>query len=183
MYLVIIPPNEVRPSWHWAVLGASGLAVILLIIFEIYDHITSSPRTYKSEKTINRYMCRWVSSGGRVVIFSRDMSWAGGQMMRDMLFGKAKRNELTIFLEKEIALTDELKSMGARIITYGKLGHVPKSRFTIVDFDKEGARVAVGVYDHGKHVIQEFQNGTHPFFAVAEDMVKFLLKADMDGIS
>ncbi len=104
-------------------------------------------------------------------------------MVQDVLSEKAKRNELTICLEKEIPLTEDLKSKGAKIITYNKLGHTPRSRFTIVDFEKEGARVAVGVHEHGKQVIQEFRSGEHPFFAVSEDMVKFLLKANANGIS
>jgi hypothetical protein len=67
-----------------------------------------------------------------------------------------------------------LKQRGARIHTYQRLRHVPRSRFTIVDYGLEGARVAVGAKLGGRHVIQEFQSGSHPFFAVAEDLVKFL---------
>ena len=94
---------------------------------------------------------------------------------------KATRRELTVFLEHSIPLTDELRERGATIITYQSLGHIPRARFTIVDYGREGARVAVGVHEHGRHVIQEYQNGFHPFFAVAEDLVRFLIAAEPDA--
>lgn len=109
------------------------------------------------------------------MIFSRDMSWTDEKAIRQVLMEKAGRNELTVFLEHPIPLTDELRRQGAQIVTYGALGHVPRSRFTIVDFGREGARVAVGVKVGNDHVIQEFRSGDHPFFAVAEDLVKLLL--------
>jgi len=183
MYFTFFPIGVGRPGWHWALITAIALITLAIIVFEIRDHYNAAPKAYKSEKKINEYMCRWVAAGGRVVIFSRDMSWARGKMVQNVLSDKAKRNELTICLEKDIPLTDDLKSKGANIITYGRLGHIPKSRFTIVDFEKEGARVAVGIHEIGKQVIQEFRSGAHPFFAVSEDMVKFLLKAGQNGVS
>jgi hypothetical protein len=122
-------------------------------------------------------MCRWVSSGGRVVIFSRDMSWANEDQVRRILLEKAESGELTVFLEHAIPLTDELRERGATIVTYQSLGHIPRARFTIVGYGREGARVAVGVHENGYHVIQEYRNGFHPFFAVAEDLVRFLIAA------
>src|SRR5262245_396895 len=74
-----------------------------------------------------------------------------------------------------IPITNDLQRQGASIVTYEDLNHVPRSRFTIVDFGREGARVAVGVRSGSDHIIQEFRSGFHPFFAVAEDLVKFLL--------
>ena len=182
LYFTVLPIGTAVPSWHWVLLGATSVLFIWLIAHEISDHVARSPKTFKSQDKINRYMCRWVSSGGRVAIFSRDMSWANEDGVKRILSGKAKKNELTICLEKDTSLTDELKSQGATIVTYGNLNHVPKARFTIVDFDKEGARVAVGVYLDGKHTIQEFRSGDHPFFAVAEDLVKLLLKAQARGV-
>jgi hypothetical protein len=183
LYFTIIPIDQPRPNWHWMVLGASAIASLFLTAYEIRDHIKATPKTFRSQKKINRYMCRWVSSGGRVAIFSRDMSWANEEAVKSILLTKAANNELTVCLEKEIPLTNELKEKGARIVTYGGLGHVPRSRFTIVDFDKEGARVAVGAHLDGRHAIEEFRSGDHPFFAVAEDLVKLLLKAHERGVS
>lgn len=104
------------------------------------------------------------------------MSWAQETKTREILTDKAKRSELVLCVEHEMALATELKAAGATLITYGALNHIPRSRFTIVDFGKEGARVAVGAHVAGTHMIQEFQSGHHPFFALAEDLANILMK-------
>lgn len=175
LYFALQPLSTDRPWWHWLLIAFAIIACFLLTLREIAAHLRSAPKTYRSPRKINSYMHKWVSSGGRVVIFSRDMSWAHDEAIRQVLLEKAGRNELTICLEHPIGLTDELRGQGAQIVTYGALGHVPRSRFTIVDFGREGARVAVGVKVGNDHVIQEFRSGDHPFFAVAEDLVKLLL--------
>jgi hypothetical protein len=174
LYLTLVPLDHPRPHWHWILLGASVLAAIGLILKDFLEYRRFAPKTYTSQKKIDSYMCKWVSSGGRVAIFSRDMSWARVDPIRAILRKKAERSELIVCLEHAIELTDELQSLGAQIITYQDLNHIPRSRFTIVDYGREGARVAVGVHENKGHVIQEFRSGHHPFFAVAEDLVKFL---------
>jgi hypothetical protein len=175
LYFTLQPLGGERPWWHWLLISLSIGAAVFVAAREITAHLFDGPRTYRSTAKINSYMRRWVASGGRVVIFSRDMSWAHEPATRSLLREKAHQNELTVCLEHSIALTDELQREGATIITYGSLSHVPRSRFTIVDFGREGARVAVGVREGNVHVIQEFRSGEHPFFAVAEDLVKFLM--------
>lgn len=169
--------SSMHPAYLWVLIVViifnAGVA-----IFEVFDFFKTRPKKYKSKDKINLYMCKWISSGGRVAIFSRDMSWADGEKVRDILKDKAIKNELTICVEKNIQLTDELRKNGAKIVTYDHLSHIPRSRFTIVDFDREGARVAVGLHEDGKHSIHEFRSGHHPIFAVAEDMVKFLAAAN-----
>jgi hypothetical protein len=141
---------------------------------EFLEYRRFAPKAYKSQKKINSYMCKWVSGGGRVAIFSRDMNWGRDDPIRGILRAKAERNELIICLERSIDLTEELEGLGAQILTYQDLNHIPRSRFTIVDYGREGARVAVGVHENKGHVIQEFRSGHHPFYAVAEDLIKFL---------
>lgn len=175
LYFTLQPPSGERPLWHWLVIALSIGAAMFVAFREITAHLSAGPRTYRSTAKINSYMRKWVASAGRVVIFSRDMSWAHEPATRSLLREKAQRNELTVCLEHPISLTDELQREGAAIIAYGYLAHVPRSRFTIVDFGREGARVAVGVKDGNAHVIQEFKSGSHPFFAVAEDLVEFLI--------
>ena len=65
----------------------------------------AGPKTYRSTAKINSYMRKWVASAGRVVIFSRDMSWAHEPATRNLLREKAQRNELTVCLEHPISLT------------------------------------------------------------------------------
>ena len=174
LYFSLYPLGAVRPWWHWVLVAVTAVITVLLIVRDITDYYKSRPKIFHSKSDVSNYMRNWISSAGRVVIFSRDMSWAGEQATVDVLFSKARQNELTVCVEHDMHLTRELEKAGARVITYGALNHVPRSRFTIVDYEKDGARVAVGASVKGQHVVQEFQSGEHPFFAVAEDLVKIL---------
>lgn len=163
LYFTLQPTEGKWLWWQWGLIALPIIAAIYVALRETVIHVFRGPRKYHSTAKINSYMRKWVASGGRVVIFSRDMSWADEPVTRHLLREKAQRNELTVCLEHSIPLTDELQREGATIITYGELVHVPRSRFTIVDFDRDGARVAVGVKVGNVHLIQEFR--THPFFA------------------
>lgn len=174
LYFSLYPLGSNRPSWHWALVVTPAVITLFLAVREITDYYKSRPKIFRSKNEINNYMQNWITSAGRVVIFSRDMSWAQEQSTVDILLSKARQNELTVCIEHDIPLTNDLRRAGAKIIKYGALNHVPKSRFTIVDYEREGARVAVGASIMGHHVIEEFQSGQHPFFAVAEDLVKIL---------
>src|SRR5206468_672153 len=47
---------------------------------------------------IKRYMLNWIEHGGRVAIWTRDMSWAQNPETRRLLTEKARRNELILCL-------------------------------------------------------------------------------------
>jgi hypothetical protein len=175
LYLTAFPFDQPRPTWH-IVLILAGLSVSLYLSYhDIREYLRSTPKQFQSPQQINAYMRSWLQSGGRAVIFTRDMSWAHDEEVREILLQKAARNELTICVEHPIPLANELANAGATVVSYAALGHVPRSRFTIIDFEREGARVAVGGKVHGTHVIQEFQSGQHPIFAIADDLAKILI--------
>jgi hypothetical protein len=113
-----------------------------------------------------------------VVIFSRDMSWTTEPRIRDLLFQKARAHELTLCVQRHIPISNELRDHGARVVTYSELGYVPKSRFTIIDYERDGARVAIGQRIAGRHIIEEFDSRSHPLFSVAEDLIKLLCAYD-----
>lgn len=181
-YLSIFPISErlplgERPWWHYAIAVIYTIATIYVFYCEVAEYIDMRTREFTSVKKINEYMKSWISKGSRVAIFSRDLSWAQQDEpeIQKILLRKARQKELYVFVENETEFTDTLKSAGAEIRIYGPLQHVPRSRFTIIDFEQAGARVAIGQKRNNKHVIQEFQEGSHPCFSVAEDLVKVLM--------
>ena len=120
-------------------------------------------------------MENWLSSGGRTAILSRDLSWANANTTTDILSRKAADGELTLFVSSINEQCERLADSGATVIEYGELDFTPRSRFTIIDFGKTGARVAIGSKEKGRHKISEYQEGMHPSFALAEDCIKLLL--------
>ncbi|OEH85561.1 hypothetical protein BHU72_15070 [Desulfuribacillus stibiiarsenatis] len=153
---------------------------IIFFLINIYLEYKDSPKIYRKEKDINEYMYSWISRGGRVAIFTRDMTWAKQENIKALLFNKAANNELAIYLPevtpKISSFLDELESLGAELYQYPELDLVPESRFTIINKDRNDARVAVGRTVNGKHVIEEYDMGGHPVFFLANDITKAIYK-------
>lgn len=174
LYFYVFPIELAKPVWHWVVLCFAILVAIFNVYSDIKLHIRERPKRCKSTRSINAYMEKWIRSGSQVVVFSRDLSWSSDPKIKSLLMQKSSAREITIYLEH---MTDDAKLLldaGANIMLYRESGHVPRSRFTIVDYGLEGARVAIGLKVEGVHTIHEFQSGRDPMFAVAEDMIRFL---------
>ncbi len=60
----------------------------------------------------------WINHGGRVAIWTRDMSWAQDIDTRNLLKGKATRNELILCLPAKNELATELATLGAEVCDY-----------------------------------------------------------------
>ncbi|WP_156360297.1 hypothetical protein [Sphingomonas sp. Leaf226] len=170
LYLTVKPLSEPRPGSHWFFLGCGLVLAIYLLFKEVKDQLSVKTKIFDTEIGIKNYMCKWISSPGRTLVFSRDLSWGSEPGTKSTLLNKSKRSELTIFIEKETALSAELSKAGATIQLYGPTGFIPESRFTIVGAGKQGARVAVGLLENGKHVVYQFESGKHPVFALAKDL-------------
>ena len=161
LYFTITPWSGEKSVGHWIVLGIAAVTSVLHLCQTGFEHFKERPKSFRKPKDIQNYMVQWLSSGGRSVIFSRDLSWAQNGEEAVLLQDKARRNELTICVEASSSYAKKLKELGARVVVYGCNGFVPKSRFTIVDFGRIGARVAIAVKDGETHNIQEFKSD-HP---------------------
>jgi hypothetical protein len=172
LLVAFLPSPKDLPPWVVALLVVAIGAFIGLLVLEFADH--RGRRVYGKDDTpgIRRYMHRWIEHGGRVAIWTRDMSWAQNPETRKLLMEKARRNELILCLPEPNALAMELSQAGAEVCAYGaRLLEAPASRFTIVFFGRDGSRVAVGRAEGDTHVIDEFSAGDHPAFHLAADLV------------
>src|SRR5205823_10985686 len=75
-----------HPSWLAPVLlTLSLLLVVAALGLEIAAYVKSRAHAFRSDSRFNRFMLDWIGQGGRVVIFTRDMSWAHGEVYRSVL--------------------------------------------------------------------------------------------------
>ncbi|OPA84689.1 hypothetical protein BFW87_28580 [Pseudomonas fluorescens] len=160
-----------------AILG--GAAVVLSVLFAALVWLETKglggKRVYNLEdaKGISSYMLHWIGHGGRVAIWSRDLSWASHEKSSECLFEKAKRKELILCLPAHTEMSEKLQSAGATVYIVGEdLLAEPNSRFTIAYYKRDGSKVAVGRTKGDKHVIEEFSSGEHPAYFLAYDLVK-----------
>ncbi len=172
LLIAFAPSPKALPSWAVALLVVAIIAFIVLVVLEFTDRRAHRVYSKRDMQGIRRYMHSWIEHGGRVAIWTRDMSWAQNPETRQLLTEKAKRNELILCLPETNAFAQELSDAGAEVCSYG--GHLleaPASRFTIVFFGRDGSRVAVGRAEGDTHVIDEFSVGDHPAFHLAADLV------------
>jgi hypothetical protein len=166
-------PSPKDLSW-WAIflLAFASFCLFLFLALEILTYQRRRVFDKGDKEGIKKYMHSWIQHGGRVAVWTRDMSWARNAETRGLLREKSADGELILCMPEEDDFAKELAAEGAEICAYGK-NHLesPASRFTISCFGRDGARVAVGRAEGEAHVIDEFNSGGHPAFYLAEDLV------------
>lgn len=134
--------------------------------------------TTKGRKKIAEYICDQLQSSGSVSVFSKDLTWVvEHRPAEDVLAEKAKKGELTLYVEDETALTKRLRIAGAKLHYYGgqkKKGFSPKSRFTILDATTGGTRIIVGSPSDGKHYIRKYDKSDFEVVDLASDFISLL---------
>ena len=172
LLIEFLPPPRELPWWVIALLVVASVAFIAVIVLEVKERRRRHVFARNDTRGIRSYMHAWVEHGGRVAIWTRDMSWAQNPQTRKILTEKARRKELILCLPELNQLATELANAGAEVCAYGaKLMELPVSRFTIAFFGRDGSRVAVGHADGDLHVIDEFEAGAHPAFYLAADVI------------
>lgn len=144
-----------------------------LIFFEFYTAEGKRVFEQSDADSIRNYMLHWIAYGGRVAIWTRDMSWAKDSKSRSLLLDKAKNDELIICLPVHTPFSEELEQAGAKIYVYGtELLSEPSARFTIAYYGRDGSKVAIGRARADQHIIEEFNSGSHPAFHLAHELVQ-----------
>ena len=170
------PDRSSYTNFEVAIIVVIGALFTWLTISDIRDYIKKRPHRLQSDTAIRNYLYRWISQGSRVHIFSRDVSWIQDEEMKDMLENKASMNELNITVLEHIPVLDSLVQAGATVNYYSDLSYIPQSRFTIANWGRSDARVAVGHREGGVHIVEEFSAGEHPVFYVANDLVEMIMR-------
>ena len=164
----------------WEVVGWVSAVVLLglFVFIRIRDYLRSTPRAYRSPEKIRGFMKNWINRGGRVAIFSRDMSWVDEDEIHDLLRTKARRHDLILCLPREIALSTELRGLGAEVHLYPELDFTPSSRFTMINIGRQDSEVAIGRSINGVHTIQQARLGHDPLYAVTADLIAVVTRLE-----
>src|SRR4051812_48363730 len=101
VFLTVWPSDKPLSATQGAILTTIVFVFLLAAFADFREHLKRRPHRYKEDREINKYMFEWIARGGRVVIFTRDHTWANDQQMRDLLVAKARRSELALCLPVE----------------------------------------------------------------------------------
>ena len=159
--------------WVFVLIAAFLSLMVLTTIIVLKSETTIRVYPADDEMSIRNYLLHWIKNGGRVAIWTRDMSWADDDDMKEMLRLKAQSQELIICLPNETDTTEYLSSYGAEVIAYGAWDS-PIMSFTISNYGRAGARVAIGRRKGNFHIIQEFSAEENSAFDMAHDLVRLV---------
>ncbi|MDV6348051.1 hypothetical protein R2083_11055 [Nitrosomonas sp. Is35] len=134
--------------------------VTFFIVSDIKHELLDRKRFESNDPKIAVFLCEQLKKAGRVAIFSRDISWiTSGSEAEKLLLQKANSKELVLFVQSITSIAQKLANEGAEVRTYQKFsGYKPKSRFTVLDYEKTGSRVLIGYSSNGEHLIDEFND-------------------------
>ncbi len=153
---------------------AIGLFIVSVIVI-VVEYNKKKPKVFSSTKDIRNYMYNWINRSGRTLIFTRNLSWVNDDEMKKMLANKSSSGDLIICLPEKNTRVAEFESQGAKVYEYSGLHFTPLSRFTIINYGRADARIAIGKdIGDGKHLIEEYSSRDHPYFSIAEDLVKLV---------
>lgn len=170
--LVSLQGND---PWNAAMkfaLALSALAFLATVLIEVRTFAKVRVRARGDRAGIRRYMHTWIEHGGRVAIWTRDHSWVDEDGIRRLLRQKAEARELILCLPEMTPFAQELASLGADVVAYGRGLSVPSIRFTIAHFEQPGSAVAVGLPNSASHIIEEYSSTDHVVFHFAQDLVR-----------
>ena len=167
---------------EWVLMPVAALFFFIAIMTVIVLRAGTTTHVYRADDEIGirGYLMRWIKNGGRVAIWTRDMSWAEDAEMKEMLRSKAQSRELIICLPDETEATVNLRNHGADVIAYGAWDS-PLTSFTIANYGRAGSRVAVGRRKGNLHIIQEFSAEAHSAFDMARDLVTLVREQKLAG--
>jgi hypothetical protein len=182
LLVAFLPHSNELPWWAVTLLVSGTFFLAVSVVLELLGRRGRSVYAKNDTDGIKRYMHDWITNGGRVAIWTRDMSWAQNAETQHVLKEKARRGELILCLPEPNGLAADLAAAGAEICAYGadRL-ESPASRFTIAFFGRAGSRVAVGHANRDVHVIEEFAAGEHPAFYLLEDLITLARRENADG--
>ena len=173
-------------SWWMIVLIVTFVVLMVLAMTMVLIVVLKSDtptKVYKIEDKwrIRNYMFHWISIGGRVAIWTRDMSWVEDAEMNQLLRRKSEAKELIICLPRDNDKSNSLNKQGAEVFAYGGFSDSPGASFTIVNYDHPGSRVAVSMRRGNLHIIQEFSADDHPAFHMAQKLVGLVREQNRAG--
>lgn len=127
------------PVWIKLLITLVGIGCLICLLYSEIRADRVNKLVCHSEDEIKEAMIKIIKTQGRICIVSRDLSWVDDDVKE---YIKNKRGNILIFAEKETALTKELKLLGADI-KYYKDKFEPKTRFTIIRYNRDNPQVAV----------------------------------------
>ena len=126
--------------WLQIIIALIGIASFVCLICLYVKESQINEVECKNNDEIKTKMLELINTQGKVCIVSRDLSWVDNTV-KDAIIKKGQ--SMLIFASEETQLTKELIRKKIKVKYYGHLNFEPKTRFTIIRYNKESRQVAI----------------------------------------
>ena len=147
------------PLWAHILLGLLGVISFGYLVWDDIYNSKRNEKVYYNDAEVREAMKGIIKCQGKICIMSRALSWVDDDVIRIMT---KKKNSILIFAQEPNDITNKLKENGIQVRFYGSYGFVPKTRFTVIRYDRNNPQVAIANGEHNikkqngyKHVIYE----------------------------
>lgn len=167
------------PVWLVAVIVVIGLGCFAFLVYDEIECNAHNERICTSKEAVEDAMKEIINSQGKICIMSRDLSWVTPEILGCL---EAKKSNVLIFAQSENDTTKILTSRGVKVKYYDELDFEPKTRFTIIRYNKNDPQVAIANIQNSirkknkfKHTIYQTRANGNPqdewINSLAVDMV------------
>ena len=120
-------------------IGIGGVICLCVLVYYDYKRAQINERICHTPEEIEEAMKELVKTQGKVCVVSRDLSWVTPEISTCIL---QKKRDILIFVQKANEITSSLVKNGVKIKCYGS-GFEPKTRFTVVRYNRPNPQVAI----------------------------------------
>lgn len=168
--------DSILEDSRWMLLASMLLTWLTLagLHFAWVDERRRSPVLVAPPTDLVSPNLKWLSEQGKVVVVTRDMSWAVDPDLTSVLRTKAGHGDLVILASRRTQSLDELLAAGAQVVIDPAL---PSVRFTVLRYGAADARVLVHRQVRGEVEFREFGAQAFPVFHLCMDLVSARLNS------
>lgn len=148
------------------IIGIVGIISFIYLLISEYKKRKPNERHCKSDEEIDQAMKEIIRSQGKICIVSRDLTWVTDEIIGILI---SKKSSVLIFAQHKNDTTDKLQKNGVRVKFYGKYKFEPKTRFTVIRYNRTNPQVAIANNEDSirknkklKHVIYETSSTGSP---------------------
>lgn len=158
--------SDYFPPWVQYIIVMVGLICFGILVIDEMKSNHRNERVCRSPNQVEEAMKEVINSSGKICIMSRDLDWVTHEIIGCLEF---KRKSVLIFAHSENEITKTLIDRGVTVKYYGHLGFEPKSRFTVIRYNKNDPQVVVANTENTirkrkkyKHTMYETSPGGAP---------------------
>lgn len=146
------------PYWAKLMIGVFGFFAFGYLVIDDIRSSRRNEKVYHSDTEVREAMKEIIKCQGKICVMSRDLSWVNEDIIRIMA---GKKDSMLVFAQKSNETTSKLENNGIQVRYYGKYGFEPKTRFTVIRYNRDNPQVAIAKAEHSIRRINKYRHSIY----------------------